>query len=317
MTETVDAVRAEPHPMLLAGQPVEGSESLPVTFPFDGSEVGSVWLADEGQLEQALAAAAAAEPEIAAIPPFRRAEVLNAAAALVLEREDELALQMTLETGNAIWETHFEVQRTAEILVTAAEEARRITGEIVPLDALPRGEGRIAYTRRFPVGTVLGITPYNAPLLLVAHKLGPAFAAGNPCIDPPCLEDAALGALAGPDPARGRRAPGRGQRRPVRDRAGRGMVADPAGEVPLVYRQRGRRLAAEADCGHPAGDPRARRQRRRDRPLRREPRLRRRALRLRRLPPGRPGLHLRPAAVRARVGLRRRSRRSCSSESRS
>ncbi len=182
MTETVDAVRADPQPMLLAGQPMEGSEGLPVTFPFDGSEVGSVWLADEGQLEQALASAAAAEPEIAAIPPFRRAEVLNTAADLVLEREDELAHQMTLETGNAIWETHFEVQRTAEILGTAAEEARRITGEIVPVDALPRGEGRIAYTRRFPVGTVLGITPYNAPLLLVAHKLGPAFAAGNPCV---------------------------------------------------------------------------------------------------------------------------------------
>ena len=182
MSETVDAVRAEPQPMLLAGHPAESGESLPVTFPYDGSEVGRVWIADEGQLEQALAAAAAAEREIAAIPPFRRAEVLNAAAALVLAQEDELARQMTLETGNAIWETHLEVQRTAEILVTAAEEARRITGEIVPVDALPRGEGRIAYTRRFPVGTVLGITPYNAPLLLVAHKLGPAFAAGNPCV---------------------------------------------------------------------------------------------------------------------------------------
>jgi glyceraldehyde-3-phosphate dehydrogenase (NADP+) len=91
---------------------------------------------------------------------------------------------MTLETGNAIWETHFEAQRTAEILTFAADEARRIgaAGELVPIDGVPRGEGRIGLTRRFPVGTVLAITPFNAPLLLVAHKLGPALAAGCPCI---------------------------------------------------------------------------------------------------------------------------------------
>jgi glyceraldehyde-3-phosphate dehydrogenase (NADP+) len=91
---------------------------------------------------------------------------------------------MTLETGNAVWETRFEAQRTAEILAIAGEEARRIAaaGELVPIDAVPRGEGRFGLTRRFPVGTVLAITPFNAPLLLVAHKLGPALAAGNPCI---------------------------------------------------------------------------------------------------------------------------------------
>ncbi len=182
MTETLDTIGLEPAPLLLAGEPAEGTESLAVVFPYDGSEIARVSLADEGQLETALASAAAAEKEIAAIPPFRRADVLNAAAALVRDREDELARQMTLETGNAIWETRLEVQRTAEILTTAAEEARRVTGEIVPIDALPRGQGRYGHTRRFPVGTVLGITPFNAPLLLVAHKLGPAFAAGNPCV---------------------------------------------------------------------------------------------------------------------------------------
>jgi acyl-CoA reductase-like NAD-dependent aldehyde dehydrogenase len=182
MTGTIEELTTEARPLLLAGAPTEGSETAPVLFPYDGSEIARVWLAGEELLERALAAAASAEPEIAAIPPFRRAEILAAAAELVRGREDELARQMTLETGNAIWETRFEVQRTAEILATASEEARRITGEIVPVDALPRGEGRVAYTRRFPVGTVLAITPFNAPLLLVAHKLGPAFAAGNPCV---------------------------------------------------------------------------------------------------------------------------------------
>jgi len=182
MTQALDGVALQHRPMLLAGEHVEGRESLAVHFPFDGAEVASVSLADADQLEVALDSATAAEPGVAAIPPFRRAEVLNAAAALVASREDALARQMTLETGNAIWETRFEVQRTVEILAFAAEEARRVTGEIVPIDAVPRGEGRHGYTKRFPVGTVLGITPFNAPLLLVAHKLGPAFAAGNPCV---------------------------------------------------------------------------------------------------------------------------------------
>jgi acyl-CoA reductase-like NAD-dependent aldehyde dehydrogenase len=178
------AVTTEARPLLLAGVPGEGSETAAVVFPYDGSEVARVWLAGERELEQVLAAAAAAERETAAVPPYRRAEVLARAAELVREQEDELARQMTLETGNAIWETHFEVQRTAEILIFAADEARRMgaAGGLVPIDGVPRGEGRIGLTRRFPVGTVLAITPFNAPLLLVAHKLGPAFAAGCPCI---------------------------------------------------------------------------------------------------------------------------------------
>jgi acyl-CoA reductase-like NAD-dependent aldehyde dehydrogenase len=177
-------VTTEARPLLIAGVPTEGRETAAVVFPYDGSEVARVWLAGEELLEAALAAAAAAEQEIASIPPFRRAEILGRAAELVREQEDELARQMTLETGNAIWETHFEAQRTAEILTFAADEARRIgaAGELVPIDGVPRGEGRIGLTRRFPLGTVLAITPFNAPLLLVAHKLGPALAAGCPCI---------------------------------------------------------------------------------------------------------------------------------------
>jgi len=190
MTETIEAAAVEARPLLLAGTEVEGVETAPVVFPYDGSEIARVWLADEDLLERALASAHAAETEIAAIPPFRRGEILARAAELVRSREDELARQMTLETGNAVWETRFEVQRTAEILGFAAEEARRAgaAGELVPIDAVPRGEGRIGLTRRFPVGVVLAITPFNAPLLLVAHKLGPALAAGCPCIVRPATK---------------------------------------------------------------------------------------------------------------------------------
>src|SRR5438128_2541894 len=142
MTQALEGTGIQERRLLLAGEHVDSDETLSVAFPYDGSEIARVGLASEGQLEQALSAAAAAERETAALPPFRRAALLHAAAALVAEREDELARQMTLETGNAIWETHLEVQRTGEILTFAAEEARRITGEIVPIDAVSRGEGR-------------------------------------------------------------------------------------------------------------------------------------------------------------------------------
>ena len=176
------AVGTSVRPYLLGGAPVATGERQTVTFPYDGRIVAEVTLADEGAIERALAIASAARETTASIPPHERATVLNRAAALAEERLEELARQMTLETGNAVWETRVEVRRTAEILRNAAEEARRVTGEVIPIDAWPNGTGRHALTRRFPVGPVLAITPYNAPLLLVAHKLASAYASGNPCI---------------------------------------------------------------------------------------------------------------------------------------
>ena len=183
MTETIDATVTE-RPLLIGGRPVSGGQTEPVIFPYDGSEIGRVAVADEAIVEQALETAAGAAEETAALPPWRRAEILLAAAQLTHERREELARQMTLETGLALWESRLEADRTVEILRMSGEEARRFsgTGEVIPIDAVPRGEGRYGRTRRFPVGPVLGITAFNGPLLLVAHKLGPALAAGNPCI---------------------------------------------------------------------------------------------------------------------------------------
>jgi acyl-CoA reductase-like NAD-dependent aldehyde dehydrogenase len=182
MDAVVTPITTEPWPFVLAGVPTTGGDLLDVVFPYDGRVIATVHLADAEACETALAAAMAARGQLAELAPFERAEVLVRAAELVAQRAEELARQMTFETGNAIWETRLEVRRTTEILRGAAEEARRIVGEIVPVDGWPNGRGRHAYTRRFPVGPVLAITPYNAPLLLVAHKLASAFAAGNPCI---------------------------------------------------------------------------------------------------------------------------------------
>jgi glyceraldehyde-3-phosphate dehydrogenase (NADP+) len=194
------APAAAVRPLLVAGERRVTGEELAVTFPFDGRVVARVALGGEAEIEAALAAAWDARRAVAAIPPFRRAEILLAMAGLVAARAEELATQMTLETGNAVWETRVEVRRVGEILHTAAEEARRIVGEQIAIDAWPNGEGRYALTRRFPVGPVLGITPFNAPLLLVAHKLAPALAAGCPCIIRPAsktpLSALSLGELA-------------------------------------------------------------------------------------------------------------------------
>jgi acyl-CoA reductase-like NAD-dependent aldehyde dehydrogenase len=176
------AVEGETRSYLLAGRLVSAGEILPVIFPYDGRTIGSVRLADDAAVEFALANATEARRSVAAVPPFERATVLERAAEIVLERAEELARQITLETGNAIWETRLEVRRTVEILRAAGEESRRITGEVIPIDGWPNGVGRKAWTQRFPVGPILAITPYNAPLLLVAHKLASAYAAGNPCI---------------------------------------------------------------------------------------------------------------------------------------
>jgi acyl-CoA reductase-like NAD-dependent aldehyde dehydrogenase len=180
----MQAEAAPPRAFLVQGVETGSEQSQPVIFPYDGSEVARVWLAGEADIEHALAGAVAAEPVVAAIPPHRRAEVLTRAAVIVRARADELARQMTLESGLAMSDSVGEVERTAEIFDFSAAEARNFatSGELVPIDAVARGEGRMGFTRRFPVGVVLGITAFNAPLLLVAHKIGPAFAAGCPCI---------------------------------------------------------------------------------------------------------------------------------------
>src|SRR4051794_40950084 len=115
-----------PRSFLLAGEPVDAGSPAAVVFPFDGEPFAQVVLADAEACEAAIRLATEAAPAIAAIPPFERAEILLRAATLVGERTEELARQMTLETGNAIWETRIEVRRTTEILRTAAEETRRI-----------------------------------------------------------------------------------------------------------------------------------------------------------------------------------------------
>lgn len=168
----------------LAGRLVDRGTPLDVTSPFDGSVVGRTWLADAAAFEEAAAACAAAAPALAAMPTHARADILlRTSAALQAERET-FARRIALEAGKPIRDARTEVDRAAMTFRVAAEEARRLagSGEVIPMDLAPHGEGRMALTRRVPLGPIAAISPFNFPLNLVAHKLAPALAAGNPVV---------------------------------------------------------------------------------------------------------------------------------------
>ena len=111
--------------------------------------------------------------------------MLQQIAALLYRRRDEVAQTITAEAGKPITDAKREVSRAIQTFTVAAEEARRIPGEVVPLDWTPGFDTHLGMLRRFPIGPILGITPFNFPLNLVAHKVAPALAAGNPILIKP------------------------------------------------------------------------------------------------------------------------------------
>ncbi len=175
------------------GPVVRGNElatgvAYAVRSPFDGSIVAVVHRAAAAVVEEAIAAADGAFEITRHLPAWKRSEILGSVAEIIATREEELARAITLESGKPIAHARLEVQRAAFTFRIAAEEARRIYGEIVPLDWLPGTEDRIAHVRRVPLGPVAGITPFNFPLMLVAHKVAPALAAGDPIVVRPASQ---------------------------------------------------------------------------------------------------------------------------------
>jgi acyl-CoA reductase-like NAD-dependent aldehyde dehydrogenase len=164
--------------LLLAGEWVETGEWADVLSPYDESVVGRVAQGDEQTVSRAVDAAQAAF-EKGDFPQFARAEVLDRAADLVRERRDDLAETIAREAGKPIKTATVEATRCVDTLKFAATEARKLTGETVPMEASSAGVGKLAVVLRVPYGVVGAISPFNFPLNLVAHKLGPAIAAGN------------------------------------------------------------------------------------------------------------------------------------------
>ena len=164
---------------------VSTAAHLEVLSPWSGEVVGEVCLAGPGEWEAAIAAAERAALTLRKMSSQERREMLEALVAGVKACQAELAQTIVAEGGKPITYARGEVSRGVMTLSLAAEEAARLGGEVLPLDLTRATAGRWGITRRFPVGPVLGITPFNFPFNLVAHKVGPALAAGNPIIIKP------------------------------------------------------------------------------------------------------------------------------------
>lgn len=172
------AVQAVDHELLAAGEWIASGEWAEVKSPYDGSVVGRVAQGDAALVDRCVIAARAAF-ESGGFPQHERAAVLDRAAQLAGERTDDLALTIAAEAGKPLKTARVEAERCVDTLTFSAVEARKLTGGTVPMEASPAGAGKLGVTMRVPYGVVGAISPFNFPLNLVAHKLGPALAAGN------------------------------------------------------------------------------------------------------------------------------------------
>jgi len=170
------------YPYYLGNKPVLANESLEVVDKFSGQVATRVAMADENTIDQAISMAVAAESAMAAMPGYRRQEILNHCVNRFTERTEELAQSLCIEAGKPINDSRGEVARLIETFKIAAEEAVRFGGEYMPLDRSARTSGYVSLTKHVPVGACSFISPFNFPLNLAAHKVAPAIGAGCPFV---------------------------------------------------------------------------------------------------------------------------------------
>lgn len=168
--------------LFIDGKWVDTGQTIDVTRPYDGSLVDTICSASIEQTEAAIEAAFKAKDVMKKLTAAQRGKILDNVSALILRDQEEIAQIITAEAGKGLTFSRGEAGRTAENFKFAADEARRLGGELVPYDASDSGANRFGYYKRYPIGVVGAITPFNFPLNLVAHKVGPAIAAGNSII---------------------------------------------------------------------------------------------------------------------------------------
>ena len=181
---------AKPHPIFLAGTWVESDDPLVVANPADpDNPAGATFHATEAQYEQAVEATVKAFEVTRTLPAYERGAILRNISAGIKARREELGRLLSLEAGKPIRDALVEVDRAVITFRLGAEEAERMVGETIPLDITVAGKGRMGITRRFPIGPIAGISPFNFPLNLAAHKVSPAIATGNPIVLKPPSKD--------------------------------------------------------------------------------------------------------------------------------
>jgi len=182
---------------IVAGKPAGGNTSFTVSNPYDGSPVEDVAVATQDQIEAALAGADGAKRKVASLTRHERATILKGVSERLASRSEEIARVLATEVGKTLGEARGEVARAVSTFSFAADEAKRLAGEIIPFDAVAGGTRRQGFNMRVPIGTVIAITPFNFPLNLAAHKVAPAMAAGNPVIVKPASQTPLSGLVLG------------------------------------------------------------------------------------------------------------------------
>ena len=175
----------ETYPMYIGGEWVAAGEIQTIALPYDGTPVGRVYKADADTVARAIDAAKTAARAMRRLTNCERAELLERIAALVRRDLEEFTRLLARETGKPVKEARGEAERSVQTLIAAAQAARELRGEVVPIDAAPTGKGRMAMTVREPLGVIGAITPFNVPLNLGLHKIAPAFAGGNAVVHKP------------------------------------------------------------------------------------------------------------------------------------
>jgi acyl-CoA reductase-like NAD-dependent aldehyde dehydrogenase len=179
-----------PRPIFLAGRWVESPDLLEVHDPArPGGLAGATYTATSEQLEEATQAAIAAFEVTRRLPAYERGAILRSISAGIRGRREELGRLIALESGKPIRDALVEVDRASLTFRLGAEESERMTGELIPLDLMASSRDRVGITRRFPIGPIAAISPFNFPLNLAAHKLAPAIASGNPIVLKPPSKD--------------------------------------------------------------------------------------------------------------------------------
>jgi acyl-CoA reductase-like NAD-dependent aldehyde dehydrogenase len=180
----------KPHPIYLAGSWVDSPDVLEIANPARPGELaGATYQATEAQYEQAVEAAVKAFEVTRKLPAYERGRILREVSAGIKARREELGALIAAEAGKPIRDSLAEVDRAVITFRLGAEEAERMYGEVIPLDLNVASKDRVGITRRFPIGPIAGISPFNFPLNLAAHKVAPAIASGNPIVLKPPSKD--------------------------------------------------------------------------------------------------------------------------------
>jgi acyl-CoA reductase-like NAD-dependent aldehyde dehydrogenase len=178
-------VEIETFPLFIGGKWTETGAKRTIRVPFDGQPAGEIFEADAAVCDRAVAAAEAGARAMRAMPAAERAALLMRLEALLRRDAEAFAATVALESGKPIRDARLETERAMATLQVSAAVARELRGEVVPMEAWPSGKGRMALTVREPLGIIAAITPFNFPLNLSMHKIGPALAAGNAVVHKP------------------------------------------------------------------------------------------------------------------------------------